>query len=212
MTRTTVHLLRHGEVANPKKILYGRLPGFLLSPAGEEMARAAAGWFAGRDVTAIVTSPLERARQTAEPLEALLGLTAVPEPRVVESTNVFEGTHVGVGDGVLSRPGTYRHLLNPFRPSWGEPYEEVADRVLAAVEDLRAANEGHEAVVVTHQLPIVCARRKAEGLHLWHHPAHRRCTLGSVTTLGFDGDRIVRVGYVEPAAMVATTQAATVGA
>lgn len=212
MTRTTVHLLRHGEVLNPDKVLYGRLPGFRLSPAGEEMARVAAGWFAGRDVTAIYTSPLERARQTAEPLEAMFGAAAIVEPRVVESANVFEGTHVGVGDGVLSRPSTYKYLLNPFRPSWGEPYSQIADRVLAAIEDARVDNAGHEAVIVTHQLPVVCARRRVEGVHLWHHPGQRRCALASVSSIGFDGERVVRIGYVEPAARVPVTQAATVGA
>lgn len=212
MTRTTVHLLRHGEVENPDKILYGTLPGFFLSVAGQEMARAAAGWFAGRDVRGIYSSPLERARQTAEPLEALFGVAAVVEPRVIESANVFEGSYVGVGDGVLARPSTYRYLVNPFRPSWGEPYAQIADRVLAAVDDARAAHAGHEAVIVTHQLPVVCARRRVEGVHLWHHPGHRRCALASVTSLGFDGDRVVRVGYVEPAARIPVTQEAAVGA
>lgn len=212
MTLTTVHLLRHGEVFNPDKVLYGRLPGFRLSSAGEEMARVAASWFVGRDVTGIYASPLDRALQTAEPLERQFGVAVVVEPRVIESRNVFEGSHVGVGDGVLSQPSTYKYLLNPFRPSWGEPYADVADRVLAAVEDARAAHAGHEAVIVTHQLPVVCARRKAEGLHLWHHPGHRRCALASVTSFGFADDRLVRIGYVTPAAGVPVTQKATVGA
>ena len=209
---TTVHLLRHGEVDNPQRVLYGRLPGFRLSAAGVEMARVAATWFAGRDVTGLYASPLERARQTAEPLEETFGLTAVIEPRVIESTNVFEGTHVGVGDGVLSRPSTYKYLVNPFRPSWGEPYAEVADRVLEAVEDVRREHAGHQAVIVTHQLPVVCARRRAEGVHLWHNPAQRRCSLASVSSLTYDGDRLIRVGYAEPAARVPITQQATVGA
>ncbi len=212
MTTTTVHLLRHGEVFNPDKVLYGRLPGFRLSPAGEEMARVAAAWFAGRDVTGLYASPLERARQTVAPLEETFGLTAVIEPRVIESENVFEGSHVGVGDGVLSDPSTWRHLWNPFRPSWGEPYAVVAARVTAAVHAARAEHAGHEAVIVTHQLPVVCARRAAEGLSLWHHPGHRQCSLASVTSLGFVGDRLVRVGYAEPAASVPTTQSAAVGA
>jgi broad specificity phosphatase PhoE len=210
--RTTVHLLRHGEVFNPDKVLYGRLPGFRLSAAGEAMAQVAAGFFAGRDVTGLYTSPLERARQTVAPLEAAFGLTAVIEPRVIESENVFEGTHVGVGDGVLSDPKTYRYLWNPFRPSWGEPYAAIAARVTAAVHQARDEQAGHEAVIVTHQLPVVCARRAAEGVHLWHSPTDRQCGLASVTSLGFEGERLVRVGYAEPAAAVPTTQTAARGA
>ncbi|KEA65800.1 histidine phosphatase family protein, partial [Mycobacterium tuberculosis] len=71
--RTTVHLLRHGEVHNPAKVLYGRLPGYRLSTTGEAMAVAAAEWFAGHDVTHLVSSPLERAQQTARPLAEATG-------------------------------------------------------------------------------------------------------------------------------------------
>src|SRR5205823_9825507 len=59
-TRTTVHLLRHGEVFNPTKVLYGRLPDFHLSDAGVAMAEAAARAVTGRDVVRVVASPLER--------------------------------------------------------------------------------------------------------------------------------------------------------
>ena len=210
--KTTVHLLRHGEVANPDGLLYGRLPGFRLSAAGVEMAKVASHFFAGRDVTGLYTSPLDRARQTAEPLSALTGLTAVLEPRVIESENVFEGTRVGVGDGVLRDPRNWRYLWNPFRPSWGEPYATVATRVLAAVDEARIEHLGHEVIIVTHQLPVVLARRRAEGRALWHRPDRRQCALASVTSLVYAGDHLVRVGYAEPASAVVATQRAAVGA
>ena len=62
-TRTVVHLLRHGEVQNPDGVLYGRLPGFHLSPAGVVMAEHAAKAVADRDIVTIVSSPLVRARR-----------------------------------------------------------------------------------------------------------------------------------------------------
>jgi len=68
--RTVVHVLRHGEVHNPSKILYGRLPGYKLSELGRQMATAAAKALAERDVTYVVSSPLERAQETAEPIAA----------------------------------------------------------------------------------------------------------------------------------------------
>lgn len=209
---TTVHLLRHGEVFNPDKLLYGRLPGFRLSAAGELMAQAAAASLTGRDVTGLYTSPLERARQTAAPLEAIFDLPAVLEPRVIESENVFEGSRVGVGDGILRNPRAWRHLMNPFTPSWGEPYVQVAARVTAAVAQARAENAGHEAVIVSHQLPVVCGRRAAEGRRLWHRPDRRQCALASLTSLVFEGDRLLRTVYAEPAAAIPVTQEATTGA
>jgi len=144
MSRTVVHLLRHGEVHNPGRILYGRLPGFRLSEDGQQMACDAAEALRGRDVAEVVASPLLRAQQTAAPIAA-----------------VFD---VGITT-------------------------DVRDRVT-----------GHEAVCVSHQLPIWTVRRHVEGRRLWHRPDRRQCGLASLTSLVFDGTELVRVDYSEPAA------------
>jgi broad specificity phosphatase PhoE len=197
--RTVVHLVRHGEVDNPDGVLYGRLPGFRLSEAGRAMADAAAASLRGRDVTVVRSSPLERAVETAAPIAAGLDVRPATDDRLLESENVFEGKRFGVGDGSLRRPANWRYLWNPFRPSWGEPYAEVAARVLAAAAAARDDATGHEAVLVSHQLPIEVARRRAQGETLWHRPDRRRCALASVTSLVYDDDRLLRVDYSEPA-------------
>jgi broad specificity phosphatase PhoE len=199
MTQTTVHLVRHGEVDNPTGVLYGRLPGFVLSDSGHQMAKVAAAALAGRDVTVIRTSPLERAVQTGEPIAQEFGLTPTTDDRLLESENFFEGKTFGVGDGSLKRPSVWLKLWNPFRPSWGEPYRQVAQRVAAAVADAREAAVGHEAVLVSHQLPIEIGRRYLEGSTLWHRPDRRKCALASITSVVYDGDEIVRIDYQEPA-------------
>jgi len=196
--RTIVHLVRHGEVANPDRVLYGRLPGFHLSEEGQVMAKAAADFLAGRDVTVVRSSPLDRAVETAEPISAQLGLAVEVDERLIEPWNHFEGMNFGVGDGALRSPRNWIYLRNPFRPSWGEPYRQVAARVLAAAADAAKAARGHEAVYVSHQLPIWVSRRSAEGRRLWHDPRHRQCALGSVTSLTFIGDRLTAVSYAEP--------------
>jgi broad specificity phosphatase PhoE len=196
----TVHLLRHGEVFNPDGVLYGRLPGFKLSELGERQADAAAQWLAGRDIGYLVSSPLERAQQTAAPLAAATGLDVAIDDRLIEAANRLEGRHVAGGKGLFKDPANWKYFRNPFRPSWGEPYVEIATRVLAAARAARDAAGAREAVCISHQLPIVCARRSAEGLHLFHDPRHRQCGLASVTSLTFDGDTVVRVDYTEPAA------------
>jgi broad specificity phosphatase PhoE len=197
--RTVVHLLRHGEVHNPEGVLYGRLPGYHLSELGRQMAERAAQHLAGRDVTHLVASPLERAQETAAPLATTFGLAVVTEPRVIEAGNVFEGLTFGVGEGSLHHPRHWKHLRNPFRPSWGEPYRVIAARMRASMATARDVARGHEAVLVSHQLPVVTARRDAEGLHLWHDPRRRQCTLASLTSFTYDGDRLVSVSYSEPA-------------
>ena len=199
-TRTVVHLLRHGEVFNPGGVLYGRLPGFRLSELGEQMALRAADALEDRDVTVVVSSPLERAQQTAAPVAAKHGVRVAIDDRIIEADNVFEGSRVGVGDGVLKNPKAWRHLWNPLTPSWGEPYVEVAGRVRAAVAAARSAAHGHEAVLVSHQLPIWIARLDAEQRRFVHDPRKRQCGLASLTSLTFDDDRLVAITYSEPSA------------
>jgi broad specificity phosphatase PhoE len=206
MPDTVVHLVRHGEVDNPTGILYGRLPGFRLSEAGELMAKKAARWFAGRDVVHLVSSPLERARQTAQPIADELGLPVEIDERLTEAGNAFEGTRFG-GPRV-AHPAVLWRLRNPWRPSWGEPYVEIAARMLAAVRAARDAADGRDAVCVSHQLPIVCARRQALGQRLFHDPRRRNCALGSVTSFTFAGDTIAHVGYHEPAGALPSGQGA----
>ncbi|MDQ1247074.1 MAG: hypothetical protein QG597_1444 [Actinomycetota bacterium] len=212
MSRTIVHLLRHGEVYNPDKVLYGRLPGFNLSQLGLVMADRAAEALEGRDVALIWSSPMERAQQTAEPIATAHKLPVDLDERLLEATNVFEGKRVSVGDGVLRNPRNWPHLRNPMRPSWGEPYREVAARVSAAVENARVLAEGHEAVLVSHQLPIWITRLHLEGRRLPHNPAHRQCNLASLTSLVYDGHELEAVLYTEPSADLMEISTKGVGA
>jgi broad specificity phosphatase PhoE len=198
VSRTTVHLLRHGEVFNPDKVLYGRLPGFRLSEAGEAMAERAAAYLAGRDVTYLASSPLERAQQTARPIAAEFGLAVAVDEDLIEAANDFEGRRVAGPGGVLKYPTSWSKFRNPTRPSWGEPYQQILRRMLAAAQRARKQAEGHEAVCVSHQLPIVCLRRYAEGKRLFHDPRRRQCSLASLTSLIFEDERIVGVSYAEP--------------
>jgi broad specificity phosphatase PhoE len=210
--RTTVHLLRHGEVYNPDKILYGRLPDFHLSEVGRQMADMAAGALAGRDVVEVWSSPLDRAQETAVPIVEQFGLVPVIDERIIEADNVFEGQRVSVGDGVLRQPRAWRHLWNPWRPSWGEPYVDVAARMRSAVTQARRSARGHEVVLVSHQLPVWISRLDAEGRPFFHDPRRRQCNLASLTSLTFEGDRLVSIVYTEPAASLYPISTKGVGA
>lgn len=198
---STVHVVRHGEVHNPESILYGRQPGWRLSERGEAMAEAVAQWTSELSLGAIHSSPLERAQQTASPISKLHGLEIRIDDRLIEAANIFEGKPFGVGDGVLRRPSAWRHLWNPWRPSWGEPYNEQVARMSAAIESARKAAEGKDALVVSHQLPIWILRSSIEGRPFLHDPRRRQCSLASVTSLHFDASgKVVGLTYSEPAA------------
>ncbi len=212
--RTVVHLVRHGEVHNPDGVLYGRIPGYRLSERGRAMAQRIAEHFSdgGHDVTHVVASPLQRAQETATPLAEALGLELGSDDRLIEAANHFEGLAFGVGDGSLRHPRHWKYLWNPFLPSWGEPYKVQAARVRAAVDTARDAARGHEAVLVSHQLPVWVTRLSAEHRRLWHDPRRRQCSLASVTSLTFEGDRLVGIEYAEPAADLLPGASAVPGA
>jgi broad specificity phosphatase PhoE len=211
-TRTQVHLVRHGEVHNPDRILYGRLPGYRLSGLGLEMAGLVARHLADHDVAEVVASPLQRAQETARPIAEAHGLTVGTAERATEAVTVFEGKAVAGGRGLLRDPSMFRSFLNPTKPSWGEPYQEIADRMIAAIADLKARGQGREIVLVSHQAPIWIARCALEGRRLWHDPRKRECTLASVTTLVYEDDRLESIGYTEPAAVLLAQAAPGAGA
>lgn len=212
MSRTVVHLLRHGEVYNPEGVLYGRLPDYHLSSLGREMADRAAAALANRDIAVVWSSPMERAQETAAPVAAMQNLPVDLDDRLLEATNVFEGQRVSVGDGVLRQPRTWIHLRNPLKPSWGEAYREVAARMTSVIENARVVAEGHEAVLVSHQLPIWISRLSLEGRRLAHNPAKRQCNLASLTSLVYDGHTLEAVLYTEPSADLLERSTKGVGA
>ncbi|WP_251451365.1 histidine phosphatase family protein [Microbacterium sp. Marseille-Q6648] len=198
MPAERLHLVRHGEVHNPHRVLYGRLPGFSLSDAGRRMAREAAEYVKGLDrpVTALVCSPLERAQESAEPFAEIFGLTPVIDDRVIEPTNVFEGRRMV---RALANPWNWRHLRKPALPSWGEAYADVIGRMNHAMTDAWESADSGDVVIVSHQLPIWVTHLAVAGLPSRHDPRERRCALSSVTTFEMRDGTWAERSYAEPA-------------
>lgn len=208
--RTVVHLLRHGEVDNPHKVLYGRLPDYHLSALGREMAEAVAEHLADADLGLVVHSPLERTAETAAPTLERHGLTAIVDPRVIEAGNKFEGRRFR--KRLLLDPRRWWWLRDPTKPTWGEPYRVIGKRMMAAIEDARDHARGREVLIVSHQLPIWTIRSVLEQRNLWHDPRRRQCNLASLTSVTFTGDEVTGVTYSEPAAHLYAHAATTPGA
>jgi len=196
----TVHVVRHGEVENPHKILYGRQPGWRLSDRGQEMAKAVAQWSSSLEIGALHVSPLQRAQETAVPIAAAHKISITTDDRLIEAANVFEGKPFGIGDGALLHPSAWRHLWNPWRPSWGEPYVEQINRMLAAIFSAHESGNGKDSICISHQLPIWILRSAIEGRRLLHDPRKRECSLASVTSIHFDTDNVISgVTFSQPA-------------
>jgi broad specificity phosphatase PhoE len=201
-----IHLVRHGEVLNPGRVLYGRIPGFGLSDLGVRMATLAASDLAARDRTfsRIIASPLQRTRESAEPVSLALGLAVDIDERIIEPTNEFEGNQMRGRDSAVLKPRNWKYLLNPFRPSWGEPYRSIVDRMMTAIVEAGESVSDGDVVLVSHQLPIWMVNRHLSRKSLAHFPGSRECSLSSITTLEWldpanPSAGLHVVGYVEPA-------------
>lgn len=198
---TTVHLLRHGQVENPTGVLYGRLPGFVLSELGRRMAAQAAEYVAELDLVHLRCSPLERAQETMAPIAESHDLPVTTDGRVIEADNYLQGNRFDRSrNSAFANPRHWFYFRNPWRPSWGEPYVQIATRMRMAMREAAEEAAGHEALIVSHQLPIWVARLAAEGRRFPHDPRRRQCTLASLTSFTFVDGRIAGVRYAEPAA------------
>ena len=197
-----LHLVRHGEVHNPDLVLYGRIPGFRLSERGHRMAEAAVLELAGSDraIARLIASPLERAQQSARPIASTFGLEIVTDERIIEPTNYFEGMVNSGPDAAFKQPRYWHKFWNPFLPSWGEPYRQVAGRVREAMDAAWDDTRDGDIVMVSHQSPIWMAHLDIAGKKLFHNPATRRCGLSSITSFERRGERWFEVDYRTPAA------------
>lgn len=190
----TIHLVRHGEVENPKGVIYGRLPGYHLSERGRRQARAAAEHLRDADIGALWASPLERAQQTAEAIAEPHGLDINTDERLIESFNWLEGVGKTVW-AVLRNPAHWWRLRNPLTPSWGESFRDVAARMLPAIEEATEAAGGREVVIVSHQTPVLVARNVLARRRVPPWLGFTPCQTGSVTTLVLEEGKVLEASY-----------------
>lgn len=199
--QSLIHFVRHGEVENPDGVLYGRLPGFGLSTSGAAMAELAAEALkaANRPVVKLISSPLQRAVESAAPIERALNIVGETDAGLLEASSKLEGGQFAMKLSILAKPAAWRYLVNPFKPSWGEPFTSVLERTSAVFERVRDDNPAGDVVLVGHQLPIWLMHRSAVGRPLFHDPRKRRCGLSSITSFEWTPTGLVEVDYREPA-------------
>jgi broad specificity phosphatase PhoE len=191
--RTLIHLVRHAEVENPRNVWYGRLEGFVLSARGRRQAEALGERLASHDLAAIYSSPLERAVETAQAIARPHDLEVNVDEDIIESETRLEGRY---GDLRLFRnPLNLRFFVNPYKPSWGESYRNISDRMGRTLARLLDEHAGHEVVAVSHMTPISIARLRAEkrGRPPWR--GRILVARASITTLEYNDEHYVRTSY-----------------
>jgi probable phosphoglycerate mutase len=187
---THIHLVRHGHVHNPKQVFYGRLPRFRLSAKGIRQAREAARFLGDKPLSALYSSPLLRARQTACEMLAATGCCKVRISRLInEIRSPLEGRPWARID--VSATDMYADVSGTF-----ETPRDVVERTSRFFRRIVKAFEGRRVAAVTHGDVIVFAFLWANGYPLdpaykgrlnrmgisRGYPAH-----GSVTTFRFEG-------------------------
>ncbi|HYP24466.1 MAG TPA: histidine phosphatase family protein [Actinomycetota bacterium] len=190
----TVHLIRHGQVENPKGVIYGRLPGYHLSERGVRQARGAAQHLKDADLATIWASPLERAQETAAEIAAPHGLEIVTDDRLIESGNTFEGVGRTVWH-LFSNPAHWWRFRNPLKPSWGESFAEIRVRMMSAITEAAAGAEGREIAIVSHQTPVIVARLALAKRRVPPWLGGAPCETGSVSTLVLDDGVVLSASY-----------------
>jgi broad specificity phosphatase PhoE len=193
----TLHLVRHGEVENPMGIIYGRLPGYNLSERGRRQAKEAAEHLADSDVGVICSSPLERALETADAIAELHSIEVEIDDRVTESQTDLQGVGGNLRAFIMS-PRVWWRLRSPWRPSWGESFADVRSRMLAAAGEALHKAAGREAVIVSHQAPVVVARLALARRRVPPWLSGFRCQTGSVTTMILEEGRVTETSYFVP--------------
>ena len=157
---SVVHLVRHGEVENPRNLVYADLPGFHLSRRGRREAAWAGDFLASRPVEAVYASPLDRAMETASVIASYHGLKPKAVERLTEWALMTRWKGLRWLDLDTHRPGElHTYLSDPagmdFAP---ESLQDLADRIAMAVAELARRTPDGEIVVVSHQDPIQAAR------------------------------------------------------
>ena len=199
MTATRIDLVRHGHVENPLRKVYGRLPGWTLSAAGRQQAAEVARHLKGRPIVHVYTSPLERARETADAIAAACQAPVSVDDGLIESTLGvhWEGlTWAQVRSTRFTELDAYLH--RPQEVDFvDEPFDALGRRMADTLRAIADRHRGQEVAAVSHGDPIKAAVCHFEGkpiatLH------ERRVRTGSLVALEFQNGAARVVEEWEP--------------
>ena len=203
MTATRLDLVRHGNVENPQRKIYGRLPGWTLSAEGRRQAAEVAEHLRGRPIVHIYSSPLERATETAAAIAAACGAPVSIDHDLTESALGAHWEGLSRAEVRTARHAEWdAYLHRPHEADFGdETFASLGERMARALHAIAARHPGQEAVVVSHGDPI-----KAAVCHLTGTPiatVHAlRVHTGSLVAIEMGSGTARIVERWEPARMV----------
>lgn len=158
---TKIYLVRHGEVHNPEKILYGRIPGYKLSERGRNQAAKLGKFLSNRPVRAIYVSPLERTKETAAIVASFLPPAPISyDDRLLEVKTPLEGKLLSEFNNIFD------FYSEPLQSMGGESMTDIWQRMESIIEEVKEKHSGSEVILVSHGDPIMITRAKHKGLPL----------------------------------------------
>jgi broad specificity phosphatase PhoE len=204
---TRVLLMRHADVENPRRVLYGYLPGFPLSALGRAQAAAVGRSLRDAGVRRILHSPLDRARETAEivngQLPASLPLQPEPALREADISRYLQG--LAYWQIPLRRPRWFVHKIRRGALPDDETIEALGGRVLGVVQRLAREHPGETSLCVSHADPLQAAWILLEGRPQNEREMYRKQVgRAGIIQVDLEADRVKSVAYT-PAPRLAVT-------
>jgi broad specificity phosphatase PhoE len=201
LASTRVYLIRHADVENPRRLLYGHLDGFQLSVLGRAQALAVGESLQSENVKRIVHSPLARAVETAELINSKFDppaiLEADSELREAEFSRYLQGLpywHIP-----LRRPLWYVHKARRGLVPGDESVERMGGRILDVVHRIVREHPGDTMAVVSHADPLQAAWILLDGRPHNEREMYRKVVdKAGMLVLQMDGEKPASWEYVPP--------------
>jgi broad specificity phosphatase PhoE len=208
---TRVFVVRHADVENPHRVLYGHLPGFELSALGRTQAAALGERLSAEDVKRIVYSPLTRAVETATIINHTLPqpvpMEGEPELREAEFSRYLQG--VPYWQVPIRRPLWIVHKARRGIVPGDESVEDLGGRVLKIVKRVAREHPGETSVVVSHADPIQAAWVLLEGRAHNEREMYRKAVdKAGMLEVELEGDTPTKWRYIPPPAVAKPAPAA----
>lgn len=186
--KTVIYFIRHGQVDNPDNVLYGRLPGFHLSPNGCRQAQETAIQLRKLHIDYLYTSPLLRARQTAKIIGKEINKKPMISHLLKEVRLIFEGMNVSVYKRDI-QPYLYE---NKYLKRGQESIEEIWDRMMIFVKMVYRKHGNAQIVAVSHGDPILILKAKACGHEFtWKYKKDNYLETAGWIKTEYDGQKLI---------------------
>jgi broad specificity phosphatase PhoE len=208
---TRVFLIRHADVENPRRLLYGHLDGFQLSALGRAQAVALGDRLRSADLKRIVHSPLERAVETAQLINSQLAAPAIleadPELREAEFSRYLQG--LPYWQIPVRRPLWFVHKAKRGLLPGDEAIDQLGGRVLSVMKRLALEHPGEAMAIVSHADPLQAAWILLEGRAHNERELYRKAVdRAGALQVELEGDKPVSWEYIPPPKVPNPTSAA----